>query len=442
MCALATSAYFINVLNVPIEHRIARSLLGETWFQIDMQGDHVGFMHNRSFRGPTGHWHFESTTHFLLEAHTSSTISKTLVFQNSQAAPLVSATYTNANGGVRHTTLVAPIEQGYIATLQRDNHNTTKHLDWQYSLADFVKLETWLDSDAAVDGMEKVASTPDFEKLRITPRTYLLVRKDDQGYLIEHAAPRAANQIQLGKDFRPISLEMAGLFGFKATDEASAIALGSFRQKTNYQFAIDQRLNQHTNLAKLSLNVVSPKALNLPSPLHLYARHVTSTQSPDNFSGEELQYPITHRKIQSLVQRAGQVSNDPLELAHNLVHVAYNLLDYVEDKPAGSVHRALATQQGECTDYADLYTTLARASGLAAKTVYGLAYKDQSKPAFVFHAWNEVFVDGNWIAVDPTWDQTELDASHIPLSDAQAAELMLAFNTGGVRFELIDAVYN
>ena len=36
---------------------------------------------------------------------------------------------------------------------------------------------------------------------------------------------------------------------------------------------------------------------------------------------------------------------------------------------------------------------------------------------FGFHMWNEVYVNRRWVAIDSAFDQTQVDASHIKLSD-------------------------
>ena len=32
--------------------------------------------------------------------------------------------------------------------------------------------------------------------------------------------------------------------------------------------------------------------------------------------------------------------------------------------------------------------------------------------------WNEVYVNQRWVAIDPSWDQSTVDAVHIKLSDS------------------------
>ena len=60
-----------------------------------------------------------------------------------------------------------------------------------------------------------------------------------------------------------------------------------------------------------------------------------------------------------------------------------------------------------------LFTALARALEIPCRMVIGLVYAGDTLRAFSPHAWNEVVIDGYWIPVDPTWDQTTIDATHL-----------------------------
>jgi transglutaminase-like putative cysteine protease len=95
---------------------------------------------------------------------------------------------------------------------------------------------------------------------------------------------------------------------------------------------------------------------------------------------------------------------------------------------------------GDCTEFADLFTTLARALEIPARTVFGMAYANDGEPAFAFHAWNEVLVDGNWQAVDPTWNQVRVDATHIPLPGS-GATLKLITGAPDLRFSVEEVEY-
>jgi len=76
-----------------------------------------------------------------------------------------------------------------------------------------------------------------------------------------------------------------------------------------------------------------------------------------------------------------------------------------------SAEEVLEKKEGDCTEFAVLFTALARAAGIPAKINIGLVYYDKQ---FLYHAWNEVFV-GEWIAIDAALYQSEVDATHLKI---------------------------
>lgn len=82
--------------------------------------------------------------------------------------------------------------------------------------------------------------------------------------------------------------------------------------------------------------------------------------------------------------------------------------------PASTVVRSLS---GDCTEHSVLLAALCRAAGIPAKTVVGVVYVD-SLGGFGFHMWNEVYVNRRWVAVDATFRQSEVDATHIKLGES------------------------
>jgi hypothetical protein len=73
---------------------------------------------------------------------------------------------------------------------------------------------------------------------------------------------------------------------------------------------------------------------------------------------------------------------------------------------------------GDCTEHTLLFVALARAVGLPAREVGGLAYvRVGGKPQFGWHAWAEVHDGTQWVSIDPTWNQTYVDATHIKFSE-------------------------
>ncbi len=94
--------------------------------------------------------------------------------------------------------------------------------------------------------------------------------------------------------------------------------------------------------------------------------------------------------------------------------------DYAISLPSAT--DVLRVRRGDCNEHSALYTALARAAGIPTKICLGVVY---SQDMFYYHAWPAVYLDGCWIAIDPTLGQEVADATHIMLLqggyDAQAS---------------------
>jgi hypothetical protein len=62
---------------------------------------------------------------------------------------------------------------------------------------------------------------------------------------------------------------------------------------------------------------------------------------------------------------------------------------------------SLATGKGICFDYAALLAVMLRSEGIPAKVVIGTVM-----PENLYHAWNSVYIDGEWVWMDATFDKT------------------------------------
>ena len=56
-------------------------------------------------------------------------------------------------------------------------------------------------------------------------------------------------------------------------------------------------------------------------------------------------------------------------------------------------------------------------SGIPSRVVVGLIYVDE-QGGFGYHMWTEVYVNQRWVAIDPSWNQSTVDATHIKISDS------------------------
>jgi hypothetical protein len=78
----------------------------------------------------------------------------------------------------------------------------------------------------------------------------------------------------------------------------------------------------------------------------------------------------------------------------------------------------LATGKAECQGNALLFAALARSAGIPTRVVNGVVYVSELE-GFVYHSWNESYIDGSWLAVDPTFGQVPADATHVKLAEGE-----------------------
>ena len=101
------------------------------------------------------------------------------------------------------------------------------------------------------------------------------------------------------------------------------------------------------------------------------------------------------------------------------------------------VFEIIKQRRGDCSEHALLFTALARASGIPAREVLGLTYLNDGLQAFGWHAWCEVAVNGQWVPVDPTWLEFDIDATHISMGSGESWSWLETI--GQLSFKLVSA---
>lgn len=110
---------------------------------------------------------------------------------------------------------------------------------------------------------------------------------------------------------------------------------------------------------------------------------------------------------------------DPRKIVARLV---IGVSELVRDNPTASLPSAidvLKTKEGDCTEHTILFTALARALGIPTKIYVGLGNIDGK--AYYYHAWCAVWL-GEWVPVDPTWNQYPADVGHLKLKEGGLEE--------------------
>jgi len=91
-------------------------------------------------------------------------------------------------------------------------------------------------------------------------------------------------------------------------------------------------------------------------------------------------------------------------------NIEYDLSYYGLSKSAQDIVRE---KRGVCVEYTHLFISVMNSLGIKTRYVGGYVMADEWQP----HSCAEVYVDGQWIAVDPTFDEAGiLDTSHVALS--------------------------
>jgi Transglutaminase-like superfamily len=123
-------------------------------------------------------------------------------------------------------------------------------------------------------------------------------------------------------------------------------------------------------------------------------------------------------RVRSLAQRVTRGVADPWTKAQRMNRWVFQNMKtknfQVGFAGANEVARNLT---GDCSEHAVLLAAMCRASGIPARVVVGLVYVDRHQ-GFGYHMWDEVYINQRWIALDPTWDETAVDAGHIKLSES------------------------
>jgi hypothetical protein len=123
-------------------------------------------------------------------------------------------------------------------------------------------------------------------------------------------------------------------------------------------------------------------------------------------------------KVIELMRKAVGDRTDPWAKAVAIEHwVAENIKDKNFATTFATAAEVARDLTGDCTEHSVLTAAMCRAAGIPARVAVGLLYVPRLR-GFGFHMWNEVYVNGRWVAVDAAFDQSEVDAVHIKLSDS------------------------
>ncbi|PIU76076.1 hypothetical protein COS75_00865 [Candidatus Pacearchaeota archaeon CG06_land_8_20_14_3_00_35_12] len=190
--------------------------------------------------------------------------------------------------------------------------------------------------------------------------------------------------------------------------------------KGNLLIDVDGIILKNFSLQQIYSKIKYPE--NVPSDIEVYIE-------PSTFADSDNQY--IKLKAQEIL--ASSDTDDLLEIVHSVAryvseNTEYDYSYFSEIKPASWV---LQNKRGVCDEYTNLFIALCRALDIPARYVSGVAFSNIND-SFEEHAWAEVYVNGNWLPYDATFEQYGwVDATHIVYDnyvDAKSASTAISYS--------------
>lgn len=427
--------------------RAAKRLQPERWYRVSLHGTDIGHFRTRGRMSRAG-YRFDSELVFRLGTAPLTRIAETHVFESRAPYPLVSATHAYTSGGDSTNVGIERHSEGLAGAA---NGRTTE-LDWDYLMRDYLAVETWLDRDPDV-GASLESRSIDFDRLALKRESWSVTDRQDTRHRLRNSG---ASTVETDENHLPVRLSLANLFDM--TLEGTAWTAQSWRRTRpasdarTYDVMIDTPLDSSRDLTRLLVRVRTDEAID-PTIWPLLRRNTVGdllleSRRSDHrslapgelkaLSAATTAHPAADPAVRELAARAASEVTDPARQIEALVHFVHGYIDYADEDAARPVLNVLRERRGDCTEYANLLTTMARALGFAARTVTGLAY-DAGTEMFALHNWSEVALDGRWLPVDPTWNQVPADAGHLRLPDKPGLAVFGLLSN--IEFELVQAEY-
>ena len=443
--ALVTAAWLGGPPDPTVQ--AAKRLQAERWYGVRLHGSDIGHFRTLGRKSRAG-YRFDSDLVFRLGTGPETRIVETFVFGAEAPYALVAAehAYVSADNSM-HVSI-----ERHAGGLAASVNGQTTELDWDYLLKDYLAVETWLDQNQLV-GAALDSQSVDFDGLSLKQESWRVIGRNDTGYRLQN---RGSSIIQLDADHVPVRFRIANLFDMSLEGTSwSARAWRNVSPASDtrmYDVAIDKPLDTPRDLTRLLLRVRAKDSIDetswpmlrrdaggdlvLESQRDAWRRVELSERKA--LSAATTAHPAADPSIRLLARRATSGLTDPTRQVEALVRFVHRYIDYAEEDSARAVANILRDRRGDCTEHANLLTTMARSLGFAARTVTGLAYDIEAK-SFALHNWSEVAIDGWWLPVDPTWDQAPADAGHLRLPDKPGLAVFGLLSK--IEFELLQAEY-
>lgn len=188
------------------------------------------------------------------------------------------------------------------------------------------------------------------------------------------------------------------------------------------------RVDQDGNwLAQYQLEPNSNTAITVQGQAKIYSENssLSTINNKDYLSAQNF-WPVNDPSIQKIAQKL----NSPKDIYNYVVDtLSYNYENIDQSRRKGALEALLNPNNSLCTEFTDVFVTIARAKNIPAREIEGYAYSNNIKikpvniSTDVLHAWPQYYDSSKqtWINIDPTWAKTtngidyfnDLDLNHL-----------------------------
>ncbi len=124
--------------------------------------------------------------------------------------------------------------------------------------------------------------------------------------------------------------------------------------------------------------------------------------------------------MRDLARQAVGPEQDAWKKARRVERWVYLHVRHDNTVPFTTAGKVAEDLRGDCRQKAMLAAAMCRAAGVPSRTAVGLIYADITDrgPVMAFHMWTEVYVAGQWLAIDGTLGQGSVGADHVKIADS------------------------
>lgn len=436
------------------EGLLAARMAGERWYVVQLRHRPVGHYRTTAEHTREG-FRFHSELEFALAQGPPTRIEDELAFAALPPHRLARARHARLSDGVEKTTV--DWADGF-ARIEQDGMAREVAIELDFDLAAYLALERWLQAAPRKAGETRSVKSVDFDRLTLRHTVWRVLEAgkgaDGREVVVGLSGRLDETRIHLDADLIPRSLALPPLFTIDRVEDAgTALAwrdeggVGGTPFAAGHWLApVAAAIDRPRELTRLVL--AADQALSWPGDSELVeggTRLVGDALRPrpasaadlEAASGASLTFPADAADVRALTKRATAGLGEARALANALTLFVHDHLSYQDQSSLRTVHDTLRDRVGDCSEFADVLTSMARAAGLPARTVVGIAYSTDQQ-GFAPHAWNEIALDGHWHAFDPTWGQIHADATHLAIPDELFAATLADWSD--VRLRVVEAV--